>query len=153
VGARWRTAGERYASGWQPVMVPEHARTQARMHGLPSSCGTGACSAPQQPGFPCSLQGCPHALQILGNGPALNNPGSAQEPHVRTQQRSGLGPAAPARPRGARPSARAARAHPRAQSMRSRKSMRAFIVFFIFSCSRSARCAIRISASVTCAAR
>jgi hypothetical protein len=31
--------------------------------------------------------------------------------------------------------------------------MRAFIVFLIFSCSRSARCAIRISASVTCAAR
>ena len=29
--------------------------------------------------------------------------------------------------------------------------MRAFIVFFIFSCSRSARCAIRISLSDTCA--
>ena len=29
--------------------------------------------------------------------------------------------------------------------------MRAFMVFFIFSCSRSARCAIRISPSDTCA--
>ena len=36
------------------------------------------------------------------------------------------------------------------QSMKSRKSMRAFMVFFIFSCSRSARCAIRISLSDTC---
>ena len=29
--------------------------------------------------------------------------------------------------------------------------MRAFIVFFLFSCSRSARCAVRISLSDTCA--
>ena len=31
--------------------------------------------------------------------------------------------------------------------------MRAFMVFFIFSCSRSARCAIRISLSDTCRAQ
>lgn len=37
-----------------------------------------------------------------------------------------------------------------AQSIKSKKSMRAFMVFFIFSCSRSARCAIRMSLSDTC---
>ena len=108
VGARWRTAGERHAMAWQPVAKPGHAREQAHTPGLlPSSREAGAGLAPPQPGFPRWLQGCPHAVQILNNGPALCEPGSARKPHARGQHRGGgLGAGAPARRRGARRRAR-----------------------------------------------